>query len=98
MDIEAVGLHGPILIAGFAGGLCYVLSGNPTIKKALSDLVVATLTANYSYELGSRYLGAGTGIGLAAFFTGLAAPFIIKAMIERVQRFAVSNEKKESKP
>jgi hypothetical protein len=88
MDIETFGLHGSILIAGFAGGLCYVLSGKPTIREAVSNLVVATLTTNYSYELGSRWLGAGTGIGLAAFATGVAAPLIIRYLIGRAQKFS----------
>jgi hypothetical protein len=88
MDIETIGLHPAILLAGFAGGLCYVLSGKPTIREATSNLVVATLTTNYSYELGSRWLGAGTGIGLAAFATGVAAPLVIRSLIRRAAKYS----------
>jgi hypothetical protein len=94
MDIEAIGLHPAILLAGFAGGLCYVLSGKPSIREATSNLVVATLTTNYSYELGSRWLGAGTGIGLAAFATGVAAPMIIRFFIQRAAKFSLNGEDK----
>lgn len=90
-SLEAFGLHGSVLLAGFAGGLCYVMTVKPPLWDSIRALVVATLTTNYAYELGSKYLGAGTGIGLAAFSTGLAAPFIIRAIIYRAQQWSGTN-------
>jgi hypothetical protein len=89
--LEAWGLHGPVLLAGFAGGLVYVMAGKPTIFDAMRSLVMATLTTNYAYEVGTHYLGPGTGISFAAFFTGLASPFIVKALLRKAQSFTLSN-------
>ena len=91
MDIESWGVHGPIMLAGLAGGLCYVLRPRPiTLREASGNLVTATLTSNYCYELGSHYLGAGYGLFFAAFATGLAAPLLINWLLLKAGKLGVN--------
>jgi hypothetical protein len=83
--LDEIGLHAPALLAGFAGGVCYVavLSGRPSIWTAGTSLVVATLTANYLSEIAARYIGTVTLP--SAFITGLCATWVCKAIIRKAQ-------------
>jgi hypothetical protein len=92
--LEAMGLHGPVLVAGFSGGVCYVVlpNGEPSPRTIISGIVVGTLTSNYLSTLAVSYLPveragvpAGTIGGAAAFIVGLCGPWICKTIIRRVK-------------
>lgn len=85
-ELEALGIHGSIILAGFSGGLCYVAlqPGRPSPWGACSGLIVATLTSNYLSELAAHYIGlSGTSLGPAAFVTGLCSTWICKFLIKK---------------
>lgn len=86
-DLESLGIHGAVLLAGFSGGLCYVAlqPGKPSLWGACSGIIVATLTANYLSEFAAHYMGLGTSLGPAAFVVGLTSTWVCKAIIRRVR-------------
>ncbi len=85
IDLEGFGLHAAVMLAGFAGGLCYVAlqPGRPSIWGVFSGLSVATLTANYLCQVAAKYLG--TPELPAAFVMGLTATWVCRALMRRAQ-------------
>lgn len=90
-ELESLGFHGVVLMAGFAGGVCYVaLQEGMNLRAACSSIVVAVFTANYLSELAAHYLGLGTLLGPAAFIMGLTATWVCKAIMRKAQSWNFS--------
>jgi hypothetical protein len=93
IDLDSVGLHGSVLLAGFSGGVCAVGSqeGHPKDWwKALSQVVVSTLTANYVAVVAAGYLFGRSNPGLeltAAFIVGAAGPWVIRGIIRKARNW-----------
>lgn len=91
MDLEGLGLHVPVLLAGFSGGVCFVALQEgqaPSLWTVLSGISIATLTANYLSQLASAYFwqGGNATAGLAsAFIVGLCGPWICRGIIRKVR-------------
>jgi hypothetical protein len=85
--LDAVGIHAPLLLAGFAGGLCYIATSPtpPSLWNACSGLAIGMLTANYLSELGSRVLGLGSGALAGAFGIGVCGTFVCKWIVLRAK-------------
>lgn len=92
-DLESLGLHAPMLLAGFAGGVCYVAlqEGKPSIWGAVSGIIVATLSANYLSELLANYLKLGTLVGPAAFLMGLTANWVCRSIMNRAKSWTIES-------
>lgn len=88
VNIDEWGFHGPILLAGFSGGICYVALQpvKPSPWMAMGSLLVASLTANYLSVLTGQYLGIY--VTPAAFITGLCATWICKAIMKKAQAWS----------
>lgn len=105
IDLDSVGLHGSILLAGFSGGVCYVAlqPGKPSIWGAVSGIIVSTMTSNYLSQLAIGYIlphsttSGGTLEGGSAFIVGLCGPWICRALIRRARSWNWSDENRSSK-
>ncbi len=82
-ELDALGLHGPVLFAGFCGGLVFVAiqPGRPSLWGACSNLIIATLTANFVASWLAELFHLGTALGFSAFLTGLTSTVICKRFL-----------------
>ena len=92
--LDSLGLHAPLLLAGFAGGVCYVATSPtpPSLWNACSGITVGMFTANYLSELGTKVLGLGPGAFAGAFGIGVCGTWICKWIVSRAKSMNSSRE------
>lgn len=85
MTLEEFGLNAPVLIAGFAGGVCYLTAPGepPKVGTIVCGLLTSTLTANYVVLVASKYLGAPELF--SAWVVGLTATWICKRIVKKAR-------------
>lgn len=81
-----IGIKLPDLVAGFAGGVVNAFVFKRSQPWAIiGSVVVGALTANYTGEHLSKFLGMGGGTG--AFIAGLAGMALCQGLIDAARRW-----------
>lgn len=95
IDLEALGLHGSVLLAGFSGGVSYigVQEGKVPLRAAFLGVIVSTLAANYLSVVATDYLFKSNSAPelASAFIVGVGAPWVIRGIVRRARAWGGSN-------
>lgn len=84
-DLETLGLHVSLLLAGFFGGLCNISirSRRPDPWSACSGIIVGTLTGNYLAATAVKLFPVlGTGAEIGAFTIGVCGIEVCRRFIK----------------
>ena len=92
--MENLGLHDGLLIAGFAGGVCYVCAQQekPDVRTIITSLIMGTIAANYVSQVASHYVGDGVPILCVAWGIGVGAKWVIRAVDNYVRKLNRSKD------
>lgn len=94
IDLEALGLHGSVLLAGFSGGVSYigVQEGKVPLRAAFLGVIVSTLAANYLSVVATDYLFKSNSAPelASAFIVGVGAPWVIRGIVRRAKAWGAN--------
>lgn len=91
VDLDAWGIHGPVMLAGFSGGICAVgiLEQKAKLWRTVTTVLISTLVANYLSAVATGYIfghsSAPAPAELAsAFIVGIGGPWIVRAIATKI--------------